>query len=749
MDNGSVVAIHPFDQDPDPSPVLGNIANALRHPARVTQPMIRKGWLENGPGRSDRRATEPFVPVSWDTAVELLAKELGRVYGEFGAASVYGGSYGWASAGRFHHAQSQVHRFLNTLGGYTSSVNSYSMAAGEVIMPHVIGDWWEVTGSTTTWPVILNNTEVWLCFGGIPLKNTYVSPGGVGRHEVKDNLASARGRGIEFVLVSPLRDDLIEAAGGSWWPIRPGTDVALMLAISHTLVAEGLYDRAYVERYCAGFEHFERYLLGHEDGQAKTAEWAAAITELPAEEIRRLARRLPGKRVMVTTTWSLQRTEHGEQKPWAAIALAALLGQIGLPGGGYGYGYGSAHMVGGPVNTLGAPSLPQGKNPVEAFIPVARTADMLLNPGGTFDYDGERYTYPDIKVVYWAGGNPFHQGQNLPKLRRALAKPDTIVVHDPFWTSMARHADIVIPSTMTLERNDIGGPPNDRYLIAMHQAVEPVGQARNDYDVYSAVTAALGVGEAFSEGRDEEAWLRHMYAGWRERAAKRGVDVPDFDSFWQEGFIEVPVQEERVAYQAFYEDPDANPLETPSGRIELFSEKVASFGYDDCPGHPSWIEPREWLGGERAKEYPILLIANNPKTRLHSQLDVGNYSQSSKVQGREPIRLNPRDAEQRGIADGDVVRVFNDRGSLLAGVIVSEDVRPQVAQLSTGAWYDPADPEDLDAMCVHGNANVLTLDQGASRLSQGSVGQHVLVQIERWDKPLPPIKVLEPPPTER
>jgi biotin/methionine sulfoxide reductase len=744
--DGALAAIRPFARDPDPSPILENIPGSLRHPTRVARPMIRSGWLDRGPGATETRGAEPFVPVSWDTLVDVLAGELRRVYRGHGGEAVFAGSYGWASAGRFHQAQSQLHRFLNLLGGYVASKDTYSVAAAQVTFPHIFGSIQETISRATSWPVLTDETEVWVCFGGIPLKNTAVSPGGATQHEVHDHLRRFVERGGEFALFSPLRDDLARGLPATWYPIAPGTDVAVMLAMAYVLISEGLHDRAFLDQYCAGFDRIERYVLGQDDGVPKTPEWASALSEVPAREIAALSRRLAGRRVMITTTWSLQRTEFGEQKPWMALTLAAVLGQIGLPGGGFGFGYGSANQVGGPGNSLGAPRWSTGTNAVTSFIPVARFADMMLNPGAGFDYDGGRYAYPDIRLVYWAGGNPFHHHQDLPKLRRALARAETVIVHDPFWTSMARHADIVVPSTMTLERNDIGGPPNDRYLVAMHQAVEPYEQARNDYDTYCDLAAALDLGERFGEARDETGWLRHLYEGWQNRARQRGVDLPDFDAFWERGFVEMPGVEERMVFLgAFRDDPEKAPLPTPSGRIELFSKPVADFGYDDCPGYPAWLEPTEWLGGARAKRFPLLMLANNPATRLHSQLDVGAYSQASKVQGREPMRMHPSDAAERGIADGNVARVYNDRGSFLAGVVLSEDVRRRVIQVSTGAWYDPEDPADVDAMCVHGNPNVVTLDAGSSRLAQGSVGQHTLVEVERWVGDLPPIRVHEPP----
>jgi len=746
--DGALVAVRPYPLDPDPSPILGNIRDSVRHRTRVAQPMVRAGWLDRGPGPGGLRGAEPFVPVSWATVTALLSAELRRVIDTHGSEAVYGGSYGWASAGRFHHAQSQLHRFLNCLGGYTRSVNTYSLGASAVILPHVLGTHEELTSRATTWPALVSNTQLIVCFGGIPLKNTAVSSGGVSRHHVRAHLRAAADRGVEFVLFSPVRDDLPEFLPARWHALVPGTDVAVMLALAHVLITEGLHDRAFLARYCVGFERLERYVLGLDDGQPKSPEWAEPLSEIPAETLRSLARRMAACRTLVTVSWSLQRADHGEQAPWMGVALAAMLGQIGLPGGGFGFGYGSVQRVGAPPY-VGPPALPQGRNPVDRFIPVARLSDMLLHPGEPFDYDGRTLAYPHVRLVYWCGGNPFHHHQDLARLRAAFARPETIVVHDPFWTSMARHADIVLPSTMTLERNDIGGSAHDPCLVAMQQAVEPYAQSRNDYDIFTDLAAALGVGEPFTEGRDEMAWLRHLYEDWRRAVSQHG-SLPTFEEFWGAGYLDLPrTGGELVLFDAFRADPERAPLRTPSGRIEIFSATVDGFGYDDCPGHPVWREPAEWLGSPRAARFPLLLIANNPRTRLHSQLDVGEYSQSAKVRGREPIRVHPADAAARGVVDGDVVRVYNDRGSCLAGVVVSPDVRRGVVQLSTGAWYDPLDPADERSMCVHGNPNVLTLDKGTSRLAQGCAGQHALVEIERWDRALPPIKVLDPPPIER
>jgi biotin/methionine sulfoxide reductase len=760
-DGAGGIEVIPHPQDPAPSPLLGNVPGSLRHPTRVAGPAVRRGWLDHGPGRSDRRGRDPFVEVSWEAAEELLAAELLRVRAGHGNEAIFGGSYGWASAGRFHHAPSQLRRFLGLFGGFTASRGTYSLGTSEVLLPHVVGDAGAVLRTASSWPTIVENTELIVAFGGMPEKNVFVTPGGVTRHAVPGHLAALASRGVRVVLISPLRGDLPADLDVEWYPLVPATDVALMLGLAHTLVAEGQHDREFLGRHCAGYDTFERYLLGQADGVVKDAAWAASICGAEPAAIRGLARQMAASRTLITVTWSLQRIQHGEQPVWAALALAAMLGQIGLPGGGFGHGYGSMGDVGDNGPLLRLPFLPQGRNPVREFIPVARIADMLLSPGSGYDYNGERRVYPDIRLVYWAGGNPFHHHQDLGRLRTAFSRPDTVVVHEPHWTATARHADIVLPVTTSLEREDLGGGRRDSHLIAMHQAVEPAGLARDDHDVLSALAGRLGLRAAFTEGRTARQWLEHMYGQWRTAMGGDGHDVPGFAEFWAAGEYRLPPGPARFTlFERFRADPVGAPLRTPTGRIEITSATIASFGYPDCPGHPVWLEPDEWLGSPRARRFPLHLIANQPATRLHSQLDIGVVSQQAKVAGREAIQIHPADARARGISDGDVVRVFNDRGACLAGAVLTAAIRRGVARLPTGAWFDPvlpgaAGPDSpgevpgaagpAPVLCAHGNPNVLTADVPSSRLSQGCAGQHALVEVERYVGDPPPVTVGSPP----
>ncbi len=741
--HGDRLIVKPHAADPDPNLVLQNFPEALRHKARIARPMVRRGWLERGPGPDERRGRDEFVPMAWDRVLDLLADELKRVRDVHGPHAIFGGSYGWASAGRFHHAQSQVHRFLNTsLGGYVRSVNSYSAGASGVILPHILGPMESISRRNVTWEQIVEHSDVVIAFGGMALKNSMVGGGGISQHIERNAMRKAQARGCRFILVSPLRSDLPAEADADWLSLVPGTDTALMLGLAHVLVSEQLHDKAFLDRYCVGWSVFEDYLLGRSDGQPKDPRWAAAITGIAADEITQRARQLAGKRTLVVVAHSLQRAEYGEQPVWMAAVLAAMLGQIGLPGGGYNYALGALAHTGRRSNAVPSPALPQGTNGVRDFIPVARISDMLLNPGQDFDYNGDRLTYPDIKLVYWAGGNPFHHHQDLNRLRQAFARVDTLVVHEIAWTATARHADIVLPSTMTLEREDLGTTPTDPLMVAMHPIAPPYGEARDDYAIFSALAERLGTAAAFTEGRSARDWLRHLYEPVRAALAARGLSAPDFETFWQQGELTLPsAPDDGGMLRAFRNDPEASKLPTPSGRIEIFSPTVAGFGYADCPGHPVWLASVDVPDADR----PLRLVANQPATRLHSQFDFGGHSSGMKARGREVVRIHPHDAAARGIADGDIVRLFNTRGACLASARLTEDIRPGVVQLPTGAWYDPADPAEDNALCVHGNPNVLTRDVGTSRLAQGCTGQLTSVQVERFTGNLPPIQAYDPP----
>jgi trimethylamine-N-oxide reductase (cytochrome c) len=737
--SGRVVQTRPFlDRMPAPAAdMIRAIPDWLYSETRVKYPMVRAGYLKKGPA-ADRseRGRGSFVRVGWDEALGLVARELERAKGEYGAESIYDGSYGWASVGKLHDAPALLKRMLAHYGPVTSYTGDYSTGAAQIILPHVTGEI-DTRGRQTSWSSILKHTSLIVLWGNELITNNIIGfqpPD----HCVLGPLDELRAKrpDIAVVTIDPVRTDTAEYVGSDWIPLRPNTDVALMLAVAHTLYDEKLYSREFIDNYSVGFERFLDYLLGASDGQAKTPEWAAPITGVEPEKIRSLARRMASNRTILMTGYALQRQDHGEQPYWMLVTLAAMLGQIGLPGGGFGLSFGYDHG--------GAASAPRMRGMIRqriprmgVRIPAARVADMLVNPGKTIDFNGRKITYPDIKLVYWSGGNPLQHHQDKNQLIRAWRRPETIVVQEILWSATARFADIVLPVTTSLERNDIEQIVSHpaRYIIAMKKAVEPLHEARSDFDICAEVSARLGFGDRFTEGRDELGWVQYLYDAARSEAETRGIAMPEFDRFWNgEQYVKFPPGEasDYVRLADFRRDPKEHALKTPSGKIEICSKTIEGFGYDDCPPHPAWIEPQEWLGGAQAGHYPLHLLSPHPKFRIHSQLGTTPIRSRYEVAGREPLWLNSEDAAARGIGDGDAVRVFNERGQVLAGAVVTPRVRSGVVLMCEGGRYDPEEPGEIGTLDRHGDVNVLTLDKGTSKLAQGCAANTTLVEVEKF-----------------
>lgn len=727
VEDGKIIGVEPFEHDPAPSSIIHSVTEWAKPDRRILRPMVREGWLaarHHSDGRG--RGSERFIPVSWDEATDLVASEIRRVSSEHGNESIFAGSYGWTSCGRFHHASSLLKRMLNLAGGFTGHVDTYSIAAGPVILRHTLGDEKACGGQSNTLDTIAEHSETLVVFGAMTPRTAQSEAGGLGAHHLETYLRQIAERGIKVILVSPLKEDLPDWMAAEWWPIRPNTDTALMLGLAGEIVMAGREDADFLARCTSGSDRLLAYLRGQSDGQVKDADWAAQITGLPAEAIKNLAKRLVETRSMLTASWALQRAHHGEQPFWAALGLAAIAGQIGLPGGGVGFGYGSLGGVGAPINIGKSPAISQLRRPIDSFIPVARISDMLLNPGASFTYQGETRRYPDTRLVYWAGGNPFHHHQDLNKLSEAWTRPETIIVQDPMFTASAQRADIILPASTSLERNDLAGNKRSDFILAMGQAIAPLGEARSDFDIFNAIAEKLGIAAGFNEGRDEMGWVRHLYEESRSFAQdQHNQAMPDFETFWAQGYAACPVQKNHTYLADFREDPSTHPLNTESGRIVLGSEKLAGLDYADCRAHPAWIEPAEWLG--QSDNGALHLISHQPNGRLHSQLETGESSLADKRGGREQVRLNPTDAASRDITDGQTVRLWNARGACLATAWVTDTVAPGVAILPTGAWLTPVGNSGMD---IAGNPNVLTLDIGTSAFGQGCSAHTCLVHVE-------------------
>ena len=306
-DKGKGFKLLPFVKDRDPSEIGRGIESALTSGSRIHKPAFRRGWLEqNDQKKNVKRGEDQFIEVSWEDAFELVSNDIKRVISNHGNESIYAGSYGWASAGRFHHAQSHLRRFLNLIGGYTYSKNTYSYAAAEVIIPHVLGNFYNFLFDTTSWESIKDNTTLLLAFGGIPLKNGQISQGGVGSHIQKDYLKKATLNGVKFINVSPLKSDLQTTGNTEWLPLNPNTDVALILALCYELNKAGMTNKGFIERYTVGFEKLISYLNGSSDGIIKSADWASKIIGVGKEVIFNLIEKIKkSERTMISVSLSL------------------------------------------------------------------------------------------------------------------------------------------------------------------------------------------------------------------------------------------------------------------------------------------------------------------------------------------------------------------------------------------------------------------------------------------------------------
>ncbi len=755
VEGGRFVEAIPFAKDPLPTSLVEYTPDMVYSQSRIRHPMVRAGFLKEGPkSNSGKRGRDAFVQVSWDKALELVASELKRVRATSGPSAIYAGNPGWKSPGKLHSSSAALARLLNLNGGYTPAMGDYSTGAGQVIMSHVMGNM-EVYSQQTAWPVVLKESDLIVMWGSDPmttLKMGWVLPD----HYGYAGLKKLKESGKKVISIDPFLSDSAQYLRADWIAPRPNTDTAILLAVAYTLEKEKLHDEKFLKDYTVGFDRFSEYLKGAEDGQEKTPEWAASISGLSAERIRELARQMSSSRTMIMGGWSIQRADHGEQPYWALVTVAAMLGQIGLPGGGFGFSYHYASGGAPSCNSAVPGGFSGGKSPdnMPEGIPVARISDALLHPGESIDFNGHQVTFPDIKLVYWAGGNPFHHQQDRNKMIRAWDKPETVIIQDQFWTASAKFADIVLPISTSFERNDLemGGDYSTRFLFPMHKVIDPLYESKSDFEVCAAIADRLGYKNQFTEGKNEMDWLRTFYDAAFKQAGAKGIDIPSFSKFWESGvYVEFKKQKNSdawVRHADFREDPLLEPLGTPSGLIEIYSKTIAKMGYQDCAGHAKWYEPAEWLGSSKSESYPLHLLSPHPADRLHSQANHSKLREKYSIQGREPVWINDQDASVRGIQNGDVVRVFNERGEVLAGAYVTDRLRPGVVRLREGGWYDPAKPGVSGSLCKYGDVNVLTLDQGASSLSQANIANTALVQIEKFKGTLPEVTAFLPPVTQ-
>jgi anaerobic dimethyl sulfoxide reductase subunit A len=663
------------------------------HPDRLLYPMKRTG----------KRGEGKFARIAWDEALDLMASELRRVKTAYGNSSIFI-PYGTGSYNQINGRQT-AQRLLNLFGGSLGLYNNYSWAAMAAATPTVYGT--NVTGNQRQDWV---NARTILMWGWNPC-------------EMRDGTNSeyflrlAKEKGARIVCLDPRQTMSSVALADEWIPIRPGTDAAMMTAMAHEIIAGNLHDADFVRTHCLGFdasqmpsgaenaESYQDYILGKRDGTSKTPAWAEGICGVPRETIARLAREYAtAKPAVLYQGYGMQRRAYGEQVVRAGCVLAAITGNVGIPGGWAG-GLALQAPDGGPAWTV----FPTGANPVKARIPAFLWTEAVLRGRTMTTADGLLGTEAlgaNIKLLYAVASNALlNQHADINRTAGILRDEklvEFIAVQDNFLTSTGRFADLLLPACTQFETWGVadGWKYGDEVLL-MPKIVEPPGEAKSDYRICSDIAGRLGLGDAYTEGRDERAWV-----GWsiEEFRRTRFPDIPALDEFERSniGVYTKPVTKPAIALADFRSDPVKHPLATPSGKIEIFSKALHDLNRpDEIPALPKYI--REWESpfGPEAKRFPLQVVGHHSLATAHSTLDNVNWLKEA-----FPRRLfiNPADAAARGLRDGDRVKVFNDRGALTIVCRVTRRIRPGVVAVPQGAWWMP----DASGVDNNGSINVLT-----------------------------------------
>ena len=672
LKNGKVVKItnNPYGSRHMTGCIKGfQMARVLYASDRLKKPLIR-----NGP-----RGSGMFREAGWDEALDLVAKSLEEIRENYGPESIIRLGAAGTSTGALHETNNLTRRFLSLYGGYTEITDGYSSAAAKYATPFVLG-----TRSAGIDPGTLRSSKLVILWGANIVEARLEGA-------LESHVREAKLRGVSVIYIDPRRTLTAKTLATEWIPIRPGTDVALMMAVLYVLDSENLVDRNYVEKYSYGFDGLVDYIQGRDDGVPKTPEWAEKICGTQAAVIRKLAREYGRSHpAAIIPGLSIQRTLGGEEAIRMSIALQVATGNLGVEGSS------SGALTWGTLPSPRIGRLPVPHNPVKESVTMYKWADAVL--------EGKKGGYStDIKAIYNVGGNFVATAADTHKVIRAYQSVEFSVCHDYFLTPTAKQCDVVLPAAMFLERNDVVIPDGGNHLMYSHKVSEPAGESKTDYEIFCLLAGRLGFLDTFSEGLTEEQWLQRFISE---------SEVPDLEEFKAKG-IYFGADQYRVALSDFIRDPKTNPLNTPSGLVQIYSDDYAKTGYSPIPTCRVAFPNRE---------YPLNLITPKSRYRIHSEN--WNIPFFRKLE-RHALWINPADARQRGIKSGDQVIVTSPQGKVRVTAMVTVDISPGVLCLQEGAWpvFDENEVE------INGAANVLTSTE-PTLPSQASRTHTVFVQVE-------------------
>jgi len=651
--------------------------DVLYSPDRLKNPLKRIG----------ERGSRDFKAISWDEALDTIAGKLRQIIKEYGTESIYF-IPGSGSLSTLNNVGKVTTRFFSMLGRCTSVWGGESFEGAYQSSLATFGT--EYTGSTRDNILYSKFIILW----GWNPNVTRFGP------DTAFYLLKTKKSGVRIVSVDPRNSQSGQSLADQWIPIKPGTDAAMLIAMAQVMISKELYDREFIKKYTYGFSHYHNYVAGKDDGIEKSPEWASPICGVPADTIRNIAREYAIlKPSALMTGWAPGRSAYGEQFHRAASVLAAMTGNIGNKGG----------FVSGGTDIV---NLGRLKNK----IPVPDVEHNLVHNTELYDslIHGMAGGYPaDCRLLYLVGTNLLNQYLNLNKGKEALGKQDFIVIHDLFLTPTARFADIVLPVTHYLEQDDVGLPwIGEPYAIFMNRAVEPIPGLKSDLEIFTSIAKRIGI-DNYNEKTNEE---------WLEEILKNEPQLPDLRTLKETGIYKFNTDSPEVAFKKQIADPDNHPFHTPTGKIEIFSNRFNDMKNPLIPPIPKYIPPWEGPDNNRIKDYPIQLITPHSRTRINSQLD---NIEGMKKSDNDCLWINPADADKRNIQDGDMVCVYNDRGRVRTRARVTEKIMTGVASMDQGKWYYP-DDKGVDN---RGSVNILTLD----RMSPAGAftSNTCLVQVEK------------------